>query len=458
MDASRRLVLTAIVAVVAVAGAIVAFVLASSADQPSAAPNASSSSPPPSGAGPGPTEPPAMPVWGFARFDDVDLPMGESAQVGGALQAGSWQSVPATAGHTVSVTHVDVGRYRVAFPDIAVPGGFGAAVASSVATTQSPAVPSCHVVNWRQAAVDQQVEVGCQTVDAVDVDSGFTVMFTYAPDDYRPDGGEPYAYVSNDVPSADEVGPGDVSGYSLAGPDTIAIRREGAGHYSVDLVGELYARTGNNLQVNATGDTDAGCNAVGRVVKDDRQTIFVGCAVGEQWTDTPFVVVYGDQHSLLPEEFRSFGHAFTGVTQNGSPAMPPPLGRTVDAWAQYSANSADATNTVRRVEVGRYEVTFPGVARAPDHVQLTPYGEPTARCVLDGWTSPPSSAPAGDVTVTFRCVDAFGEPVDSYASVAYVSALSAAAPTAIPALTPTPTRTGTATSTAATPTPTRPRP
>jgi hypothetical protein len=271
------------------------------------------------------------------------------------------------------------------------------------------------------------------------VDSAFTALFTYAPDSYRPAGGQPYAYFRDDAPSEGRVTPDNY--YSVTGPGTIEINRVGDGHYNIDLIGHPYGRTGHNLQVNAVGDTEAGCNGLGLEAKPDRQTIFVGCAVGKTWTDTPFVVVYGNQHGMLPVESFPFGHVFNGVAVHGSPAMQPPIGQPVNAWLRYSANSTAGTNTVRRLEVGRYEVTFPGIGLAPDHVEVTPYGEPTSRCVLDGWTSAPAGGPPGDVAVSFHCIGPDGKPVDTFACVSYVSATPGAsvAPPRAPELPPPPT-------------------
>jgi hypothetical protein len=148
----------------------------------------------------------------------------------------------------------------------------------------------------------------------------------------------------------------------------------------------------------------------------------VGCALGAAWTDTPFVVVYANQHAVLPVETVAFGHTFTGVEVSGHAAQAV-VGPAVATWDRYSANSAGGTNTVHHLDVGSYQVTFPRVGRTPDHVQVTPYGEPTTRCALDGWTSP-TAAPGGDAAVSLRCVNPQGQPVDSYASVAYVSTAS----------------------------------
>lgn len=423
MSRSRRFVLTAAVAVVAVAAAVIGIVLAAQGDDDDAA---VTPAPVQTAAGAAvPTAPPTTPVWGFLRSDTAASPIGEVQVPADAVQSGSWKAVPSSAEAKASVVRTGSGRYSVTFPGTAVPGGLGAAVVTPVGSPGAAEVPTCHVVDWNASGTDEKVDVACRTSAGADLDAAFTAMFTYAPDSHRPDGGQPYAYLRDDAPSQDLVEPGN--GYSFTGPGTIKINRVGVGHYNIDLIGGGYARTGNNMQVNAVGNSEAGCNALGREAKADRQVIFVGCAVGKEWTDTPFVVVYGNQHGLLPVENYPFGHAFNGITVSGSPAMQAPIGSTVDAWIRYSANTAAETNTVRRLEVGRYEVTFPGVGLSPDHVQVTPYGEPTARCALDGWTSAPAGSPPADVTVSFHCVGPGGTPVDTFASVAYVSATEGAA-------------------------------
>lgn len=418
------------------------------------------------------------PAWGFARFTDAAAKIGVATTVPATASAGSWRSsapqstpgTPRTQDGQVSVIHQATGSYRVTFPGLAVRGGRGIplvtaldAAASTGAASAEPTAPvvSCHVVRWDAAGTAEQVDLTCRDAAGTATDSAFTAMFTYVP---QPSTATPaatsatpaatstaatftatpttstspsaepvtgagaYAYLRLDDASAPTATPADE--YSVSGPGTIEVRRVGAGHYTIDLIGPAFAKDGNNLQVNAIGDDSVGCNALGRVVGADRQSVFVGCARGATGTDSPFVLLYTSGHALIPQarDATSFGHAFTGVSVRGGPTQQAPIGAPVNAWGWYSANSTGATNQVRRLAIGRYEVSFPGVARTPDLVAVTPYGEPTARCsATDGTgtgagTGTSTGAPGGTATITVRCVNAAGQPADSFASVAYTTA------------------------------------
>ncbi|WP_261576044.1 hypothetical protein, partial [Frankia gtarii] len=372
------------------------------------------------------------PVWGFARFTAPGSPSGNVPTVVPATQsAGSWRTAGgAGAAAQVTVMRRQTGGYRVTFPGIAVAAGRGAAIvtaldpAAAVVDTTAPVV-SCHVVRWDAAGRDEQVDLTCRDAAGTPADSGFTALFSHVPDTPAPapapSPGGAYAYLRSDAASAATSHPANA--YSVSGPGTIEVHRVGAGHYTIDLTGPAFAKNGNNLQVNAIGDGPVGCNALGRVVKKDRQSVFVGCARGSAWTDSPFVLLYTSGHALIPTGAASFGHAFTGIIRPGEPVQQVPPGPAVNAWAWYSANSSGATNLISRVGVGRYQVSFPGISRIPGSFQVTPYGEPTARCAADELPVP--AAGGGEftgVTVAVRCVDAAGRPADSYASVAYVSA------------------------------------
>ncbi|WP_250285849.1 hypothetical protein [Frankia sp. CiP1_Cm_nod2] len=363
-----------------------------------------------------PTADPTTPVWGFLRSDDAAAAIGAPRTPAAEVQAGSWQSAAGTRQAKATVIRRGTGRYSAIFPGVGVPGGRGAAVVTAV----GDAPVHCHAEDWAPSGPDEQVTLACRKLTGAYVDSRFTALFTFAPASHRPAPSEPYAYFRDDAPSQQQVRPDN--SYSLAGPGTIEINWRGIGRYSIDLIGRLYARTGNNLQVNSVGSTTVGCSALGREVHEDRQTIFVGCANGQTWTDSPFVVVYGNQHTVIPVENAAFGHSFTGLEEAGTGRiLQPPLGRTVEVWPRYSANSAKRTNTVRHVATGVYEILYPGVGRAPDHVQVTPYGEPTRRCAIAEWASPPTGA-AGDVTTRVVCFDPDGSRADSQFSLAYVSA------------------------------------
>ncbi|KJE23936.1 hypothetical protein FF36_01623 [Frankia torreyi] len=397
--------------------------------------------------GPGAT---AAPVWGFASVTATGSSGSAPTAIPAAQSAGSWHTAGGSSSAAAQVTVVrrQPGGYRVTFPGIAVAAGRGAAIvtaldpAAAVVETTAPVV-SCHVVGWGAAGRDEQVDLTCRDAAGAPVDSAFSALFTQVPDTASltstppaspgtlspvtaspvtaspsPSSGGAYAYLRSDAASAATSRP--TNAYSVSGPGTIEVHRVGAGHYTIDLTGPAFAKNGNNLQVNAIGDGPVGCNALGRVVKKDRQSVFVGCARGSVWTDSPFVLLYTSGHALIPTGAASFGHAFTGVLRPGGPIQQVPPGPPVNAWAWYSANSTGATNQISRVGVGRYRVIFPGVSRTPHALQVTPYGEPTARCAAN--ELPVAAGAPTAVTVAVRCVDAAGRPADSYASVAYVSA------------------------------------
>ncbi len=427
-------------------GVVAAFLLAvgcGNASSPVSPASAAASS---AGSGGSPTAaPPATdptaPVWGFVRSDEAAPPLDVARTPAPFVQAGSWQSAAGGSGAAATVVRRDVGRYSVTFPGIGVPGGRGVAVASAVG--DQPV--SCHTERWVRSGSAEDVTLSCRSPAGDYADSRFTALFTFAPASYRapstfsdtyfrgqgvsptPTGASvsvppPYTYFRDDAPGQASTPAGDH--YDAAGPAaSISINRIGVGHYSIDLVGPTYsAREGNNLQVNAIGSTPAGCNPLGRDEKADRQTIFVGCAVGETWTDTPFVLIYTNQHAMIGADNVSFGHAFTGQEVAGSgKIVQPPLGRTVEVWDRYTANSAGKANTVRHLSAGAYEVTFPAAGRTPDTVEVIPYGEPTHRCAIGGWSSPRGTT-AGDVTVSVFCVDPAGARSDTQFSLAYVSA------------------------------------
>ncbi|SNQ49371.1 conserved exported hypothetical protein [Frankia canadensis] len=398
----------------------------------SGAPVAASASPGSAGSGGAQAAAPTTPVWGFTRFTSPATPVGTQTVLPASESSGSWRTGGGSAASAhVMVTHLARGSYQVTFPGVAVPSGRGVAFATALdapgAAASAPVV-SCRTVRWDAAARDEQVEVACRDAAGTPADTGFTALFDHVPDAAAPSPGGAFAYLRVDAAGAAAATSKPVDSYSVAGPGTIEVHRVGAGHYTIDLIGPAFAKNGNNLQVNATGEGEIGCNALGRVVGKDRQSVFVGCARGATWTDSPFALLYTSGHALIPTDATSFGHAFTGITVQGGPTQQAPIGPAVNAWGWYSANSTGATNQVRRLAVGRYEVTFPSVARNADSLQVTPYGEPTARCSAAGAGATAAASTGGAATITVRCVDAAGRPADSYASVAYVSAPGSTTP------------------------------
>ncbi|CAO5247526.1 hypothetical protein [Frankia sp. AgKG'84/4] len=423
-----------VVGVLGCATALLALAACSDGGDPPTATNSAAGS----GAATRPADTATTPVWGFAGLTSPDIQIGASTPITAAQSSGSWMTAGGSgASARVTVVHRATGSYRVSFPGIAVPGGRGVPLVTALdrAGTDTGQVASCHVVRWDAAGTAEEVDLTCRDAAGTPVDSAFSAMFTHVPDAAAVSPGGAYAYLRLDADAASAATAKPADAYSVSGPGTIEIHRVGAGHYTIDLIGPAFAKNGNNLQVNATGDSPIGCNALGRVVGKDRQSVFVGCANGATPTDSPFALLYTSGHALIPTDATSFAHAFTGVTRPGGPTQQPPIGPAENAWGWYSANSTGAVNQVRRLAIGRYEVTFPGVARGTDanQIQVTPYGEPTARCSA---LAAPASASGQPITVSVRCVNAAGQPADSYASVAYASARTGVDATPVPA-TPT---------------------
>lgn len=461
---SRATVTSAVLAALALITAVTLVTLAAVRDDPAAYAAGGPGDGENGGAGNGD---PIGPRWGFLRSDVVSP--AAPLEPPDSAAAGSWQVVDALAEARPVISRTAVGRYSVVFPGLGVSRQRGVALATAIggpaaagrtgtgpnpattgaadadtdapsgAVTDAAAPAHCHIVDWDAVApppgepgavtgarsasgppgrLDERVNLACRRPSGDFVDSRFSLLFTYVPEGYRPPVGDPpYAYVHLDQGGRADSRPRDA--YSVSGPGMVQVHRLGTGRYAVDLVGSEFVRPGNNLQVNAAGASAVGCNVLGREVKADRQSVLVGCADGTTLADTPFVLLYTDRNALVPTGASDFAQLFTGIVRDGGPLEPAPLGDPVDAWARYSANSAGSVNTVRRTGVGVYEVVLPGVAGTPDHLSVTAYGEPTSRCSVDNWTS---GFKPRDVTATVRCVDGSGRPVDSHASVAYVSA------------------------------------
>lgn len=79
--------------------------------------------------------------------------------------------------------------------------------------------------------------------------------------------------------------------------------------------------------------------------------------------------------------------------------------------ARYAFSSVGEPITIRRLAVGRYEVTFAGLAdgsRPGGHVQVTSYGPENDACKVERWASE-----AGDLKAYVRCFDARGRATDA---------------------------------------------
>lgn len=84
-------------------------------------------------------------------------------------------------------------------------------------------------------------------------------------------------------------------------------------------------------------------------------------------------------------------------------------GNTYSPPSLYSYNSSGATNQIRRISTGRYQLILPGVGNGSGggNVQVTAYGDTTSRCKVGSWSGWTST-----VYVDVRCFTRYGTPVD----------------------------------------------
>jgi hypothetical protein len=82
----------------------------------------------------------------------------------------------------------------------------------------------------------------------------------------------------------------------------------------------------------------------------------------------------------------------------------------------YNYNSKGAPNTIKRVAVGRYEVTLGKLTRLGGTVQVTSYGAGATHCKVAMW----SPVTAG-MNVRVNCFNLQGIPVDAQYDVRYVN-------------------------------------
>jgi hypothetical protein len=367
---------------------------------------------------------PSGPVWGFARSDVAAAAIGQARALPATARGG-------TSGRPVTVTRLAPGRYSARFGGLGVAGGRGVATASALggalSGTGGPGAAACRATGWAPSGADETVDVDCRSGAGTPVDSAFTTMFAFVPATTRL-AGQPYAYLRDDTPTAATSTPAD--SYNSAQSGGVSIQRDAVGHYIISFAGDSFRPAGNNLQVNAVGDTTATCNALGRVSTGGGQQVFVGCADGTKPVDAPFALVFAARHAVVPANV-AFAYAFPGVTSaRGTVQLP--LGPVTPAWDRFSVNTAGETNTVTHIAAGRYELSLRQVAHSPDYVAVSPYGDALHRCAVTGWQSP-SAGPFGDATVTVSCVDATGAPSDSFFSLTYLSVAPGGPTTPIPA-------------------------
>lgn len=187
----------------------------------------------------------------------------------------------------------------------------------------------------------------------------------------------------------------------------------GAGQYTVIMPGLGAAASGGgagyggNVQVTAYGGGQERCKVEHWVPSGRDLHIKVRChdAFGVP-VDALFSAFYHHSKALQPRQ--------AGYVWADQPTA---------AWYTpnllYQANSKGGTNTVHRIGVGRYRVSFAGFTRVGGDVQVTAYGPTSEHCKVVFW---------GVSTVDVACYRANGSPADSRFSVLYTDQGTPTAP------------------------------
>ena len=167
-------------------------------------------------------------------------------------------------GGAVTVTRLDVGRYRVTVPNL-----YGPAAAGSVKVTAVGDTPvSCQVESWGPSATAEEVGVRCSTTTGQAADQQFTIAYmdgmNHLGDNLMADG---YVWANEPQSAGYTPWPTYQRSTTITQSGTVTITRSGVGVYDVFLP---YQRTGytrgsgsswdgGNVHVSAYGTTAARC-------------------------------------------------------------------------------------------------------------------------------------------------------------------------------------------------------
>ena len=194
------------------------------------------------------------------------------------------------------------------------------------------------------------------------------------------------------------------------------VKRMGVGEYLAEFQG--LGGTGGIVQVSAYGGNQycktAGWHAAGTpLLLADRPA--QPSALGSQQ-----VVVRCFDRSGRPADARFtvlFYKRNQRTAANGAYVWAHnPTAASYQPFAEWQWNSKGLTNTIRRVELGRYEVSLPGIGTEGGTVLVTSYGDGSERCKVVRWNTTHAAT-----VVTVSCQTANGTPVDARYTLSYMS-------------------------------------
>jgi hypothetical protein len=236
--------------------------------------------------------------------------------------------------------------------------------------------------------------------------------------------GSHYMYLWADQPSAHSYTPNAL--YQYNSTESTPMLRNTVEHNSNpaswtvhlpgrDRFGERFDTEGGHVQVTAYGPNAAHCTVTSW---HPNTTIFgqdvqVSCATpAGSPAEVPFTLSYATATSIIGVH-NDYGSDYAqgwAVPGTGlpSPYLDAPGGGRVD----------------RSTRLGQYSVTFPDVARRPDHVQVTAYGRTGNYCTLGPWSGD-SAYPnyGGPAVINVTCFRSGGVPVDTPFNIAYLGSV-----------------------------------
>lgn len=281
---------------------------------------------------------------------------------------------------TNSVSRTSTGTYTVTLPKLG-PSGYGNVHLQAYGSTTNRCESAG--LNWSQP----RIAVRCKTVAGAAADTPFLVRFEVN-ETKRSSGA---AYLTSLEPLLAEHTPEPQYQSNSAGATNV-VTRTGTGQYSIEHPGMTTTGVphvtalgaGSSCQLTVLGSTS------GAVACYSAQGARIDAPLSYT-TNTSSTFTGGRGASLYASNPTSTT-AYTPTTR----------------W-----NSTGATNTVRKVSTGTYQVTMPGIPAATSIPTVTAAGTASATvCRPVSWA---------DGTITVGCVNSSGAAVDSRFSVSYAS-------------------------------------
>ncbi len=293
-------------------------------------------------------------------------------------------------GGAIEIHRPSAGVYEVRFVGMAVAGGVAHARPYGSGTTAI-----CTIPNWKRSGGDEVVNVRCFDSAGAPADTRFVASFTN-----RTAAAGTFAYLwANQVSPPIDVPyvPSATYSYDSTGVAP-QVWRQSTGVYLM-LIGTVDAHYPADhrdgvYQVTAYNQSAVRCEVHGE--NDEMPTpiaVFCVDAAGAP-TDTRFTVTYAHSGSALGTGVAAANAHYT--YWSGDPTT---------WYLNGHWNSAGGAPGFLRLAVGRYRVSFPGLALTGGHATAGARGNPNAYCHVSSWSP-------GAVTV--HCYDNVTDlPVDS---------------------------------------------